>query len=784
MSSHATEPQPPRPGVWARRLYAWLAALLLVAGAIVVAIEAASSPLSPPQRSNPVAAEEAAAEATHGLLPTCGVSCDPIDPRYLTDLRFGSTSFWIQPWRAYLDTWPASRLLDAVGINFNIRSVGARDTARLLHDSGFKLARVGINWGGISYDDPHRFVHEAELRERLLALHEDGLRPLLLLNADSGAPCPEKTVALETVTAAPAGARTVTLTGASAAAVVPGRTGFDGVVFNGNAAHRRRHGANAKTTHRKLTHAQRLARKAERRAAGLTALVRAGDPAILIAKVSSSGVATLSRPLPIALPAGAHRGTTLLYAPFTSPTLPGFRATLRGWLGFVATVSKLAEGIFGAGGYDLEVWNELGFDSQFLNAARYYAPAPKTYAGTVTKEVTKALLRETVAYVRDPANGISPNVGITNGFASQTPFPTGAYSPAGLTALSKHPYASAKSIPAEFQVKPGRVPYDALGRRDTAGARGSAGAFTALFVPHLQELFPEYTLTASSGETLIRDIAPITTTIYKAPHGRHVAAAHQTPPQLWVTEYNLGIGHAQVMGPDESTPQTGPAATLTPADRAHFEAKVVLRSLVSMVGKGVAREYFYGAGPGALSLIGEPFFTAASADRHAYPGDALGGETMTGLRNLLGRFHGTGPGRATRQLTLRSISQQGDHAQFAGDGTAAHPSLYDRDVLAVFPFQTSPTSFVIPVYVMTRDLLTLYEPNAQPSDIKRFDLPAESFRITLGNLPAGGPPPALGAYDPLTDRETPARLISRTGSTVTVEMNATDYPRLLSLSFR
>jgi hypothetical protein len=43
-------------------------------------------------------------------LPACGVSCDPIDRRYLTDVPFGATSFWVQPWRAYMDTWPASRL--------------------------------------------------------------------------------------------------------------------------------------------------------------------------------------------------------------------------------------------------------------------------------------------------------------------------------------------------------------------------------------------------------------------------------------------------------------------------------------------------------------------------------------------------------------------------------------------------------------------------------------------------------------------------------------------------
>ena len=35
-----------------------------------------------------------------------------------------------------------------------------------------------------------------------------------------------------------------------------------------------------------------------------------------------------------------------------------------------------------------------------------------------------------------------------------------------------------------------------------------------------------------------------------------------------------------------------------------------------------------------------------------------------------------------RSLNLVSVTDNHDHAQFAGDGTAAHPTLYDRDVLA------------------------------------------------------------------------------------------------------
>jgi hypothetical protein len=706
---------------------------------------------------------------------------DPIDPRFLTDVPFGSSSFWIQPWRAYLDTWPASRLLDSLGINFNVGAAKAEATAQLLQDSGFKLARREIPWSSLSYSDPTKLLDETQIRTILSALHNHGLRPLIVLNANSGNPAPSKHITLETTTTAPAGAQTVTLTPASAAAVIPGKTGFNGLLFG-------------------------------------------GEPDILISSVGTGDVATLSKPLPAALAAGSHLGTTLLYAPFAVPTLPdgapnpAFQETLAGWLSYVSTVCKLAASVVGPEGYDLEVWNELSFGSQFLNSEHYYspgsepaestggaesesssesaseaesAPDPETAGaeaeegsgtlskGQVTLAVVRALLRGTVAFVRDPANGIPAGVGITDGFASQTPFPSGAGAPEGLTALSKHPYVSEESYPSAYSFD-SIIPLNALGEHDI-----EKGSTTPLFTPAYDSLFPEVTLTATHTETLIRDIAPITTDVYGFPHGRNVTPpGGGSPLEEWVTEYNLATGKAPIVGPDETTPQTGSSATLTPADKAHFQAKVALRSLVADVSKGISREYFFAAAPGGLSLINQEFFTDLEAHPNTYPGDQAGGETMAGLRNMLAQFEGPGPGPAgPRALKLLSIAQDGNHAQFTGDSTTAHPNLYDRDVLAVFPFQSSPTKYVIPVYVMTRNLLTLYEPNQPQSDIHRFDLPDETFTITLTNLPETATAPTVALYDPLRNETTSAHLVSREGSTATIELQATDYPRMLTISY-
>jgi hypothetical protein len=145
----------------------------------------------------------------------------------------------------------------------------------------------------------------------------------------------------------------------------------------------------------------------------------------------------------------------------------------------------------------------------------------------VTSEIARALLDETVAHVRDPASGIPPGVGVTDGFADQTPFPSGAHAPAGLTAFSKHLYAGAKQFPADFRVGPGNVPLDALGARDTVGPRGSDEGLTPRFLPTYQSFFPEYFLTAVQTASAVRD--PPLHYRSTAPHGRDVARARRSP---------------------------------------------------------------------------------------------------------------------------------------------------------------------------------------------------------------------------------------------------------------
>ena len=262
----------------------------------------------------------------------------------------------------------------------------------------------------------------------------------------------------------------------------------------------------------------------------------------------------------------------------------------------MATVCKEAASIFGPEGYDLEVWNELSFGSQFLNAEYYDTPAGTEGVSAVTREITKALLDETVAYVRNPAHGIGPGVGISDGFASQTPFPSGANAPPGLTALSKHLYDGAKAFPTAYQER-SLTPLNALGERDTLQGQHRPAVRAPLPVA-VPRVLPD-------GDADRDDRARP-----RADHDRRLRAAarpqRRPTRRRAVAEVDDRVQPRSARPPPSAPTRAPPRrTTLTAADKAHFQAKALLRSLVAMINKGMTREYFYAAAGHALALIAQ-----------------------------------------------------------------------------------------------------------------------------------------------------------------------------------
>jgi hypothetical protein len=582
-----------------------------------------------------------------------------------------------------------------LGIVFNPPPRGADKVAAQAAAAGLRYARVEISWCRVDDSDSPRLEGMSTTRRLLLALKKHKLRPLILLNANDGCPGPLRKQRIHVTSAARAGDRQVAVDQSSARAIVPGHTGLD--LPGGKAA------------------------------------------AYLFTSVSGTR-ATLSRPLATSLSAGSHDASTLRYEPFTRPGDAHFEETMEGWLEYVALVTAYVKDTLGNDDFDVEVWNELAFGSDFLDAGTYYDPEPVAAAPKATED---ALLQRTLAFIRNPANGLR-DVGVGDGFSNLRPWESGSNVPAGLTAIDKHPYPPRRTFPAQA-VFNGVAPVDALGRVD--GTRDAAGRWHDAFIPSYTAFFPEYFLSGIQTETAIRDLSPITTTVYGTPHGRDTHPPGAAPPVVWLTEAGMD--------------PAGVPKKVLPA----FHAKGALRWATSWLNKGARRVYFYAASSPGWGIV---------------EGGRGGGPTLRALGRLTSVLdRGSAAITKPRSLSLLSVSDQAGHRQFSGDGTAAHPSLDDADVLGFFPFQSSNGRVVVAVYVITRDLTHVYRQDLGSSNPARYDMPPEWFRITIGGT--SGLVAPVSATDPLTGRSTAVKVMSRSGDRLVLDVAVTDSPRLLVL---
>lgn len=678
-----------------------------------------------------------------------------IDSRFQTALPFGTRSHWLQPWRAYLETAPAARLRNAVGINLNVEPDEADAVCRHLAKNGFCKVRLEFGWGSVDWENPKRLADPRRFAQIVSACKAQGLRPLFLLNAHHGVPCPTRFFSVRLVEPAAKGATSIRLDPAVLPQLVPGRSGLNGLTDYWAAE-------------------------------------------VLFTKIGPDGTAQLSKPLPKALAAGPHPAATLKYLPFYPVAKQGknpqFEETLAGWLNYAEAVAGEAKGALGTetasdAGFDLEVWNELTFGSNFLSIDKYYEK-PVAKGDRPHEEI----LRRTVAWVLDPKSRL-PGVGVNDGFNNQWPWGAGSTAPPGLAALGKHPYAGVRRFPKDQGEPGGLRAVDALGNLDSIEV--SPGHWRDRFVPTYVSHFPEYFLTGIQTEHLIRDLSPLTTELYRVEHGRNTHPnwpdGRPAPaPEMWITEVNLDPNGADPGDLAAYTrggqPPVAPGLTAADADR--MKAKAALRYLVAYANKGPVRFYFYAAKdpqPLGLGLVSNDLFKALKAGRGQYPSDdrPVTSPTMSAVRRLVANLP-EGKIQTPRSVDLLEIAEDHGHKQFEGDpatvGQASdpHPPLYNRDCLAFFPFQCDDRRLTIAVYVMTRNLARLYQPGAGANDPTRFDMPPETYRLTIRGIDAGA---ALRLYDPLDDRDCQLKIVRREGQTVVVELPLTDSPRLIRVDW-
>jgi len=322
-----------------------------------------------------------------------------VDPAQ-ADLPEPRFSFARQPWRSYLEVVPARTFLDGLGIVWSQSPPGRSDAAVAadLVAAGFRRLRLEVPWGALRWDEGG-FETDAATRASsvLRACAAYGLRPLLLLNAHHGAPCPMRLSDRTLADGAARGSRRLRFRG-----------GTPGI------------------------------------AAGVTtipSLAVAGHAGPLVTAIDADGSVQLSRPVPRDLEGGAVlRVARLAYPPLHPVGSDDFERTAAGWLRYVERVLDLGMPIVGAD-LDVEMWNELSFGSDFLDVGAYYDPAPASGAPDVLRPGGAAweLARRTAERVRARA----PTAGLIWGFSNTTFFHTPiAALPPGFDGQSYHPYGT------------------------------------------------------------------------------------------------------------------------------------------------------------------------------------------------------------------------------------------------------------------------------------------------------------------------------------------------------
>lgn len=701
-----------------------------------------------------------------GLIHSAGVENPEPPPapqseyKYIQDAFrpvWGRRSHWIEPWRSYLDTTPAIDVLNGLGINLNSKQKQIPYVCELLARMGFRRVRIEPGWNSLSYSDPSKFTTtgESAFKTQVESLKNNGLRPLILLNANHGDPCPSTAVTLKATEAAPVGATTLKVETAGLASIVKGRTGISQSGIKSN---------------------------------------------ILFKDYSEDGTVQLSQPLKAEVKVGTiPQVFTLKYEPFrsvadTTGATPNaaFEETMLGWLNYAKVVTNRCKELLGSEEFDVEVWNELGFGSNFLGINNYYSPAIET----TSSNTLPAIWGRTLAFLRDPANGV-PNIGVNNGFVNQS---NGIMAGPGATANSRHPYPGRQVYPT-FDTKEdstgnvfesGALPEDANGK--VANTKNAKGFLVPIFVPEYVAWFPEAPFCYLQTECKVLDTAPYTSYIPNNSkgdtHGRTAPAAKepspkdehgglqascyskqvagQAPVRLWVTETNIGSWANGV-------------PNVTAADKRHLETKVILRSLIIYLTKGVQALYFYAAGDGAandLSLIDKTFFEDVAA-RPEYPGDAAGGETMLAVGRLTGTLAGATQISKQGTVSLADLTDYAGNVQFKGTTAFpeySFPDKTNKDCFFFAPMQVNDSrKFVCSVYVMTKNVAHEYG----GTGVTRFDLPEEKYRMKIEGVK--GSNAVVSALDPVTGTSIPVTTVESGANQLVAEMKVTDYPRLLTI---
>jgi hypothetical protein len=679
----------------------------------------------------------------------------PYEDPLQQEIPFGQRSYYLVPWRAYMDTWPAQRFLDCLGINFNVSAEEADATAAVLAEAGIRSARVEVGMGSFRYDDPTQLSDPTGVRRRLEALKTRGIRPLMLLNANSGWPCPIKSHDVNLTKDAAEGAREIYLDKTDA--VRPHYTGLRGMAY------------------------------------------QVAFP-LIVSVDKAAGRCELSAPLPKAIKAGRITLHTLKYPPLSFETFADGRPnaaakeTLDGWLVYVAGLCKFTKQVLGTegapdAGFDLEVWNELTFGSQYLEDKHYYSPAREfkkprfTYKGKGFGY--EVLLAMTVDYANDPSSGL-PGVSVIDGFSNQRPWENGADMRPGQAGFSRHYYTGLNAY-RPFDGNSGLVSpetdssrrhqvLNALGKPEARMEKDQAVPGT-FFIPTLRVAMPESLFHGYKTEVMVRDLQPWPNSMKG--HGRYSHPGTGRHAQVWQTEFNFDRQPwaewlLKQPGASKDDPRLIPLME-------HLGAKAILRTYFFQSHKGVRTVNVFAARERETSLgvIPTAFFENLKKANYQLTDEvrALRGAQLRAVGRAAALMKTGRPIAEARPLTLAKLVEEKPRLVFRGDGTPEHPDRFHRDDFACLPYQLDAGRFAVAYYVVTRNMGHPWAKDRDLLDPARYDMPDQTFQATLVNVRGEGA--KVSVYDPMTDREQPAEVLGKGATLLAVRIAAADYPRVL-----
>lgn len=662
------------------------------------------------------------------------------------EIPFGNHSYYYAPWRSYMDTQDAKRFHDALGIGFNVSEKEADATAQVLKEAGIQSARIEIGWNNISYDNETKLVEPAinKFTTILQALKKNGIRPLILLNANSGLPAPNKRWKVKVERDANAGDRVIYLD--QVKDIVPYYTGLTGMAYQ-----------------------------------SMYPVITKLD--------AKTGRCELSAPLPKDIPAGDLDIVKLKYQPFSGVAYkggkmnPAAQETVNGWMRYLKTVTSFARDVLATkgtsdAGFDLEVWNEYTFGSQFIDIKNYYDPPLEFSENLSYKKYGmdvkggEVILPLTADFISDPANGL-PGVSVISGFSNQRPWENGTQMGPGMAGFSRHYYTGYDSETSMIEPDSPKINKDrvlsALGSQ--SGKDGNA------FIPNLSQALPERWFYAYQTEFVVRDIQPFPSVFSN--HYRYANPGNGKPAEVWMTETNFNRNSfakeiSEQTGTDPKDPRMAELMH-------HIGAKTTLRIYTFYSHKGIDTVEIYSAkgGDNGLGVIPQAFFDelARSGYQLTDAARAAVGPQLKAVARTSKLLDASTEIDAPRPLKVDKVEEFDPRLVFKGDGTPQHPDRYNRDDLAILPFQLDEKRFAIGYYVVTRDMTKAWAEEKDPLNPARYDMPPQTFEVTLSNIAGRGA--KIYAYDPLKDERVPAKIVRSEGNSLTVRMETVDYPRFL-----